>query len=120
MVNREWKKRCTRHGGAAHLEGGRSVFILVAVAVCLMTAGGLSPTKINILDSGKAGRNLLADRIETRDSITYTTDPKMEQHRKKDEREEKEKENNSWKMLQNMYWTGHGGRPPSSSQPSGN
>ncbi|MGC9195959.1 MAG: hypothetical protein ACP5IL_10960 [Syntrophobacteraceae bacterium] len=45
---------------------------------------------------------VLADRVETNDSITYSTDPRMEEKMRRENEEEKEKEYNSWKMLQNM------------------
>ncbi len=82
-----------------------AVCLLIALLVGLI---GLNPTafsaprKVEILQNPETGRTLLADRIETKDSITYTTDPGLDRAMKKEERQEEEKENNSWKMLQNM------------------
>ncbi len=45
---------------------------------------------------------LLADRVETKDSITYSTDPRLDEKMRRENEEEKEKEYNSWKMLENM------------------
>ncbi len=45
---------------------------------------------------------LLADRTETKDRIIYGTDHDMERAMEDQERIEKEKEENAWRMLQNM------------------
>ena len=44
----------------------------------------------------------LADRTETKDSVNYGTDPEMGRAMDEQVREEKEKEEKAWKMLQNM------------------
>jgi len=45
---------------------------------------------------------LLSDRTETPDRVIYGTDPDMERAMDDQIREEKEKEDKAWKMLQNM------------------
>lgn len=97
-----------------------TAFILIALTSCLVVGGGRMCAGYKRSDSPKAGPALLADRMETRDSITYTTDPQMEREEKKEEREEKQKEKNSWKMLQNMQFYRPARKPPPSPQPSGN
>jgi len=47
-------------------------------------------------------RQILADRTDTKDSVIYSTDPEMERAMEEQAREEKEKEEKAWKMLQNM------------------
>ncbi|MDR3556721.1 MAG: hypothetical protein P4L55_18365 [Syntrophobacteraceae bacterium] len=90
-----------------------SVFVLTVLLAGLAIegfqacAGSYPParppeSKSQSTHSRKAVPTLLADRTETRDSITYTTDPNLERAMKKEDREEQEKENKSWKMLQNM------------------
>ena len=104
------------------------VFLPALLIACLTVVGwrvsGVSDPgaprlhlKTQLQGSGKSGRTLLADRTETDDSVTYTTDPKAERQTKKEEREEKGKERNSWKMLQHMYLYGPAGkRPPPAQQ----
>ena len=48
-------------------------------------------------------RLLLADRYNTQDRIIYSTDPDMERAMEEEAREQKEKEDKSWEMLQRMY-----------------
>lgn len=79
--------------------------------VCTVANPGVSFASLKIQ---KAGQTLLADRIETDDSVTYTTDPDLEKAKKKEDREEKEKEANSWKMLQHMELYAPWGNKPSS------
>ena len=62
-------------------------------------------------------KTLLADCVVTGDSVTYTTDPEAERQTKREERDEKQKERNSWKMLQNMPNYGPPKKPPASSKP---
>ncbi len=45
----------------------------------------------------------LVDRVDTQDSITYGTDPDAERAMQDQAREEKEKEDKAWMMLQHMY-----------------
>lgn len=47
-------------------------------------------------------RFLLADKIETRDQIEYTTDPETARASENARRRELEKEERSWKMLDDM------------------
>ncbi len=47
-------------------------------------------------------RLLIADRIDTQDGIIYSTDPDMDRAMEEQEKLEKEKEEKSWEMLQNM------------------
>ena len=44
----------------------------------------------------------IADRVETQDRVTYGTDPSAERSMEEQERLEKEREERSWQMLQNM------------------
>lgn len=88
------------------------VLLLTALAIA-----GLSVTGVyTVLHTGsqKTGRVLLADRIETKDSVTYTTDPGLDRAMQKEDEEEKQKEIESWKMLQNMRLYGPAGIQPSS------
>ena len=99
-----------------------SVFLPVVLLACLAVYGGRVCTVLrpgaslpsSTTESRGAGI-LIADRIETGDSVTYTTDPKMERESRKEDREEKEKEKNSWKMLQNMYLPAPRAKQPSPS-----
>lgn len=90
-----------------------SAFALVVLIFSLTVAGWLACA---VSDPGarKGGQTLLADRVETEDSVTYTTDPDLDRTMKKEDREEKAKEENSWKMLQNMHLYGPAGKQPSS------
>ncbi len=45
---------------------------------------------------------LLADRTDTKDRIIYGTDSDMERAMEDQEKMEREKEENAWRMLQNM------------------
>ncbi len=99
-----------------------SAFLPVVLIACLALYGGrvckaLRPGAPlpSLTAKSRAARILLADRIETDDSVTYTTDPKMEKESREEEREEKEKEKNSWKMLQHMYLPAPRAKQPSSS-----
>ena len=63
-------------------------------------------------------RQSLADRTETKDSITYSTDPEMDRVMEERAREEKEKEAKAWQMLQNMnIYKDMQKRPPRRPQP---
>ncbi|MGA2400589.1 MAG: hypothetical protein ABSG91_02645 [Syntrophobacteraceae bacterium] len=79
-------------------------------------AGTLSKTKTLENRIGPP-RQLMADRIDTKDSIIYGTDPDMERAMDEQAREEKEKEKEAWKMLQNMQLYQNIKRPPRSTQP---
>jgi hypothetical protein len=74
-------------------------FLLVCVAV--LAAYGLWGRVVSN-KSASLPRVMLADRVETHDSITYSTDPRMEDKMRRESEQEKEKEYNSWKMLENM------------------
>ncbi|MGA3113135.1 MAG: hypothetical protein ABSF90_01745 [Syntrophobacteraceae bacterium] len=65
-----------------------------------------------------AHRLLLADRTDTKDSITYGTDPDMERAMEEQARAEKEKEDKAWNMLQHMQLYKDNGRPPRPAQPN--
>ncbi|MGC8491693.1 MAG: hypothetical protein ACP5SH_08140 [Syntrophobacteraceae bacterium] len=86
------------------------VLLLTAVAIAGVTFAGVC----TVLHTGspKTERVLLADRIETKDSVTYTTDPGLDRAMQKEDEEEKQKEIESWKMLQNLHLYG-----PSTIQP---
>jgi hypothetical protein len=62
-------------------------------------------------------RLLLADRTDTKDRIIYGTDPDMERAMEEQAREEKEKEDKAWMMLQHMYLNKDSGKSPRSTQP---
>lgn len=103
-----------------------SAFLPVVLIACLALYGGAAYTVLrpgaslpSLTAESRAAGILLADRIETGDSVTYTTDPKMERESREEDREEKQKEKNSWKMLQNMYLPARRAKQPSSSGSSG-
>ena len=62
-------------------------------------------------------RLLLADRTETKDRIIYGTDPEMERATDEQQREEKEKEEKAWNMLQHMNIYKDNGKKTRPTQP---
>lgn len=107
------------------MKGG--AFVLVVLIAGLMVAGRQVCTvskqgffrapSMQSQGKRKAAQTLLADRIETNDSLIYTTDPDLERAMNREDKEEREKEYNSWKMLQHMYLNGSvRKRPPSADQ----
>jgi hypothetical protein len=79
-------------------------------------AGSLSKTQI-LGNAMNPPRQLMAERTDNKDSITYGTDPEMERAMAEQERHEKEKEENAWKMLQNMNIYQGGRKNPHPNQP---
>ncbi|MFZ0931689.1 MAG: hypothetical protein WAN11_24030 [Syntrophobacteraceae bacterium] len=81
---------------------------------------GPGPLKIQSLQNriSPAHRLLLADRTDTKDSITYGTDPDMERAMEEQAREEKEKEDKAWNMLQHMQLYKDNGKPSRPAQPN--
>jgi hypothetical protein len=63
-------------------------------------------------------RLLLADRTDTKEHIIYGTDPDMERAMEEQAREEKEKEDKSWNMLQHLYLYKDVGKPARPAQPN--
>jgi hypothetical protein len=63
-------------------------------------------------------RLLFADRTDTKDRIIYSTDPDMERAMEEQAREEKEKEDKSWNMLQHLYLYKDVGKPARPAQPN--
>lgn len=98
--------------------------LLAGLAIDSRACAGSSPaarpaeSKIQSTHNRKALPTLLADRTETHDSVTYTTDPNLERAMKKEDREEQEKENKSWEMLQNMPYYAPAHKRHPSAQPS--
>ncbi len=91
------------------------ILLLTALAIAGLTVAGVYSGLYT--GSQKIGRSLLADRIETKDSVTYTTDPGLDRAMQKEDEEEKQKEIESWNMLQNMRLYGPAGvKPPSAGQ----
>jgi hypothetical protein len=79
-------------------------------------AGSLSKTQ-TLENRTSQPRQLMADRTETKDRIIYGTDPEMERAMEEQQREEKEKEEKAWNMLQHMNIYKDNGRKPHSAQP---
>ncbi len=101
-----------------------SAFLLI-VLIAGLTVGGWWVRSVSKpgassapLKMQKAGQVLLADRIDTKHSEIFTTDPNMEREMRREREEEREKEYNSWEMLRHMYLftTPAGQQPPSSPQ----
>jgi hypothetical protein len=80
------------------------------------------PLKIQSLQNRTSlpHRLLLADRTDTKDSIIYGTDPDMERAMEEQAREEKEKEDKAWNMLQHMQLYKDDRKPPRASPPNNN
>lgn len=78
-----------------------------------------TPIKIRTAENRIVQPPLLANRIDTKDSVIYTTDPGMERAMREEKREEKDKEDKSWQMLQHMYIYKHAGKhsPPDNTPP---
>jgi hypothetical protein len=97
--------------------------LLAGLAIDSQACAGSSPaarpaeSKIRSTHNRKAFPTLLANRTETHDSVTYTTDPNLERAMKKEDREEQEKENKSWEMLQNIPYYAPGRKPRPPAQP---
>jgi hypothetical protein len=107
-----------------------TAFLFVVIVSALLLAGWRAPIasgskepgtplKIQGLQNrtGQPLRQLLADRTDTKDGISYSTDPEMERAMEQQAKEEKEKEEKSWKMLQHMYLYKDSGKSPRSTQP---
>lgn len=83
-------------------------------AGCLAVASGqdkgpappLSPVHLTVpavaLPAADTYRQILVYKAETRDSVEYGTDPEQDRWSEEQEREEKLKEERSWRMLENM------------------
>ena len=80
-------------------------------------AGSLSKTQ-TLENRTSPPRQLMADRTDTNDRIIYGTDPEMDRAMDEQQREEKEKEEKAWNMLQHMNIYKDSGKKPHSGQPS--
>lgn len=79
-------------------------------------AGSLSRTQ-TLENRTSQPRQLMADRTETKDRIIYGTDPEMERAMDEQQREEKEKEEKAWNMLQHMNIYKDNGKKTRPTQP---
>ncbi len=79
-------------------------------------AGSLSRTQ-TLENPTSQPRQLMADRTDTNDRIIYGTDPEMDRAMDEQQREEKEKEEKAWQMLQHMNIYQDNGRRPHSARP---
>jgi len=79
-------------------------------------AGSLSKTQ-TLENRTSPPRQLMADRTDTNDRIIYGTDPEMDRAMDEQQREEKEKEEKAWQMLQHMNLYNDNGRRPHSAHP---
>jgi hypothetical protein len=112
----------------AKMKGTAFVFMVLISGLLLVglparitsNSEGPGPLKIQSLQNriSPAHRLLLADRTDTKDSITYGTDPDMERAMEEQARAEKEKEDKAWNMLQHMQLYKDNGRPPRPAQPN--
>jgi ADP-heptose:LPS heptosyltransferase len=106
-----------------------SAFVFIILVSALLLAGWPAPIAFNSDESGTLlkikslqnridppPRQLLADRTDTKDEIIYGTDPEMERAMAKQAKEEKEKEEKAWIMLQNMNLRINSGKNPRSTQ----
>jgi hypothetical protein len=74
---------------------------------CQASTGSIA--SMHGLASKGAGPFRLAEMIQTKDSVIYSTDPKNSEYERR-LREEREKEKQSWDMLKNMIIDGR--QPP--------
>ncbi len=96
---------------------------LAALAVAPAQERSAATSAIPILERGAAPRNdfrpalHLAYKVETRDSVEYGTDPEQDRWSEEQEREERIKQERSWRMLENMniYKKSPGRRPSTQS-----
>jgi hypothetical protein len=79
-------------------------------------AGSLSKTQ-TLESRASQHPQLMADRTETKDRIIYGTDPEMERAMEEQQREEKEKEEKAWNMLQHMNIYKDNEKKPRPAQP---
>jgi hypothetical protein len=118
------------HVTEAEMKGSAFIFIILVSAILI--AGWQAPVacgsnesgallKIQSLENrtGSPPRQLLADRTDTKDDIIYSTDPEMERAMDQQIKEEKDKEEKAWNMLQHMYLYKDVGKSPRSTQPGG-
>ncbi len=106
-----------------------TTFLIILLVSGLVLAFGRADTAFG---SGAAGsssktqtlenrtsppRQLMADRTDTKDRIIYGTDPEMDRAMDEQQREEKEKEEKAWQMLQHMNIYQDNGRRPHSAKP---
>lgn len=109
---------------------GTTFIFVILISGLLVLAGGPAGIASNPDEAGalsKTGtpgnqigtpRLLMADRTDTKDSIILGTDPDMERAMDEQARQEKEKEKEAWKMLQNMgFYQNIGKRPRPPQQP---
>lgn len=98
---------------------------LAALAVApAQERSAATPATPPFLERGTEPRNgssptlYLAYKVETRDSIEYGTDPEQDRWSEEQEREERIKQERSWRMLENMniYKKSPGRRPSPSTQ----
>jgi hypothetical protein len=106
-----------------------TTFLIVLLISGLVLAFGRAGTAFNLDAAGSSKtqtmenrtsppRQLMADRTETKDRIIYGTDPEMERAMDQQIREEKEKEEKAWNMLQHMNIYQDSGKKPHPGQPS--
>lgn len=98
-----------------------SGLILIGWSACIASnCEEPGPLKIQSLQNRTSlpHRLLLADRTDTKDSIIYGTDPDMERAMEEQAREEKEKEDKAWNMLQHMQLYNEDRKPPRASRPT--
>ena len=84
----------------------REVSIFYALEQCQVNTGSIAA--MQGLAVRRAGAFWLAEMIQTKDSVIYSTDPKDSEYERRI-REEKEKEKESWDMLKNMIIDGRQG-----------
>ena len=105
------------------------IVLVLLVSGLLVLAVGRAGTAFNSDATGSSSkaqtlenrmsppRLLMADRVDTQDSVNYGTDPEMDRAMEEQARHEKEKEEKAWKMLQHMYLLNEIGKSPHSTQP---
>ncbi len=112
----------------AKMKGTAFVFIIIVLALLLSgwpapiassSEESATPSNSKSLQNliSPPSRILLADRTDTEDSISYGTDPRADRVAAERAREEKEKEQQAWIMLQHMYLNNDNGRNHKSNQP---